>query len=118
MYMSGYDAEAFAVWLTEAFERSNYKSFSALASRAGLSRSSVSSLANAKKQVLTDKPSQPKAETVVALARALNEDVDNALLLAGYAPESTRNEYERRFSALFSDLQDKETAPQFADRRD
>lgn len=80
-----YDADKFADWLTAGFENSKFKSFSALADAAGLSRSSVSALAGAKKQPLTDKPSQPKPNTVITLAKALGEDVDRALAIAGYA---------------------------------
>lgn len=40
-------------------------------------------------KVLTDKPSQPKRETVVSLAKALNENIDKTLVLAGYAPTNT-----------------------------
>lgn len=84
--MSSFDPDLFADWLTEAFKRSEFKSFSALAEKAKLSRSAVSALANAKKQPLTNKPSQPKAETAISLAKALREDVDKVLLLAGHAP--------------------------------
>lgn len=84
--MQNYDADAFAEWLTTAFSESRFKSFSALADEVGLSRSSVSSWASAKKQSLTDKPSQPKPENVVALAQALSKNVDVALILAGHAP--------------------------------
>lgn len=83
-----YDADKFAEWLVNSFEKSNYKSYAALADEAGLSRSSVSALAGAKKQPLTDKPSQPKPETVINLANALNEDVNLAMNLAGYASVS------------------------------
>lgn len=84
--MQNYDADAFADWLNEAYKNSEFKSFAAVADKANLSRSTVSSLAGAKKQALTDKPSQPKAATVIELAKVLNKDVDEALLIAGHAP--------------------------------
>jgi hypothetical protein len=86
--MANYDADKFADWLTDAFARSTFKSYSALADSVGLSRSTVSALAGAKKQPLTDKPSQPKSDTVVRLANALNENIDKVLGLAGYAPQN------------------------------
>lgn len=120
-----YDADKFAEWLTGSFERSNFKSYAALADAASLSRSSISALAGAKKQPLTDKPSQPKPETVINLATALDENIDLALHLAGYAPigEQEENKYlntalrfgnlpaneKERLSALFEFL-DKEIA--------
>lgn len=84
--VSNFDARKFADWLEKAFRGSNYKSYSELADNAGLKRSTVSSLVTAKPQTATGKPSQPKADTVMKLARALNEDVDRALLEAGHAP--------------------------------
>lgn len=87
--MPNYDADKFAEWLTSAFENSHFKSFSSLADAAGLTRSTVSSLANARPQSLTNKPSQPSPETVLKLAKALGEDIDQALLLAGHAPQSS-----------------------------
>lgn len=84
--MSIYDAKRFADWLNDAYKGSPFKSYADLAAAAKLTRSAVSSLATAKLQPLTGKPSQPKPETVVKLAEALNKDADEALLLAGYAP--------------------------------
>lgn len=84
--MPYFDAVAFAEWLNDAFKNSSFKSFSALAEKTKLQRSTISALANAKPQVLTGKASQPKPETVISLAKALNQDVNKALLLAGHAP--------------------------------
>lgn len=84
--MPNFDAVAFAKWLNNSFENSSFKSFSALADAANLQRSTVSALANAKSQTLTGKASQPKPETVIALAKVLDQDIDKALLLAGHAP--------------------------------
>jgi transcriptional regulator with XRE-family HTH domain len=86
--MGNFDAARFAAYLNDAYLRSQFKSHSALATAAGLKRSTVSSLISAKPQSATNKPSQPRAETVIALAQALDLDVDNALLAAGHAPRS------------------------------
>lgn len=87
--MSNFNPEVFAKWLNKSFEDSNFKTFTALADSAKLQRSTVSALANAKPQTLTSKASQPKPETVIALAKALKQDVDKALLLAGHAPQNS-----------------------------
>lgn len=81
-----FEAERFSEWLTRHFDNSRFKSFSELANEVKLSRATVSALANAKKQTLTDKPSKPKKENVILLATALEADVDEALKIAGYAP--------------------------------
>lgn len=104
--MSNYDADKFADWLSDSFNQSTFKSFAALADFTGLSRSTVSALAGAKKQPLTDKPSQPKAETVRSLAKALNEDVDKALLLAGHAPERAAPKKPTTVAEFFEVLDD------------
>lgn len=102
--MANYDPVAFAKWLNEAFEKSSFKSFSALADSAKLQRSTVSALVNAKLQTLTGKASQPKPETVISLATVLNEDVDKALLLAGHAPKNS-SEIPKSIAAIgFKDL--------------
>ena len=48
----------------------------------------MSALIGAKPQTATNKPSQPKADTVIHLANALKADVDEFLLEAGHAPRS------------------------------
>lgn len=84
--MADYKAEDFAKWLETAFNESTFKNYSILADAAKLTRATVSALINAREQSLTGKASQPKRETVIKLALALNKDVNEALLLAGYAP--------------------------------
>ncbi len=103
--MANYDADKFADWLTASFGKSSFKSFAALADSIGLSRSTISALAGAKKQPLTDKPSQPKSETVIKLAEALGEDPNQALLLAGHAPRTnTSGGQFRNYSKLSSKM--------------
>lgn len=83
-----YNPDAFADWLTSAFNESSFKSFEELAQRAKTTRSTISRYAGAKKQSLTNKPSQPKSGLVIALAEALNKDVNEALMAAGHAPKT------------------------------
>lgn len=84
--INSFYARQFAEWLERQFRRSGFKSYSELANRAGLQRSTVSSLVSGKPQTATGKASQPKLETVIKLAAALGSDVDESLLIAGYAP--------------------------------
>lgn len=84
--MSEYSPENFAKWLNAAFQKSSFKSFAQVADSVNLSRTTVNGYATAKPQSATNKPSRPKRENVIALAKALNKDVDEALILAGHAP--------------------------------
>jgi transcriptional regulator with XRE-family HTH domain len=86
--MPSFDAGRFAEWLEAEFRKSSFKSYSELADRAGLKRSTVSSLVTAKPQSATGKASQPKVNTVTRLATALDVDLDQALLMAGHAPQN------------------------------
>jgi plasmid maintenance system antidote protein VapI len=84
--MAIYDPERFGRYLDSKFRESRYKSHTELATAAGLKRSTVSALIGAKPQTATNKPSQPKADTVIRIANALGADVDEFLLEAGHAP--------------------------------
>lgn len=86
MSMAVYDPQVFSDWLDEEFKRSRFKSQAELAAAAGLQRSTISSLINAKIQYATNKSSRPKPETVIRIANALNADINTALLKAGHAP--------------------------------
>ncbi|MBS4027208.1 MAG: hypothetical protein KGZ58_01115 [Ignavibacteriales bacterium] len=77
----------FANWLENAYQNSRFKSYAALGKAAGgLSRSTIASLAKAKPQTATNKASRPKRENVIAIAKALNADIDKVLQIAGHAP--------------------------------
>jgi transcriptional regulator with XRE-family HTH domain len=97
-----FDAGIFGEWLESNFQKSPFKSYAALGEKIGVSRTTISAIAAARPQSMTGKPSQPKRELVIALATALNADVDQALLLAGHAPTSFNaagSETDRQFSA-------------------
>ncbi len=81
-----YNAEAFANWLENSFRKSSFKSYAEVGEKVGLSRSAIAGFAKAKPQSATNKASRPRRENVIAIAKALEADVDEALLLAGYAP--------------------------------
>lgn len=87
VYVNSFDPVAFAAWLEDAFQHSNFKSYSQLADKIGVTRSTISSLATARVQSATGKASQPRAEMVINLANALGVDADTALLKAGHAPK-------------------------------
>lgn len=84
-----YNPVKFGKWLTEAFNRSSFKSWEEVAKAIkpvrGATRSTLSRYAGAKPQQLTSKASQPKPELVIRLANVFGEDVDKVLALAGHA---------------------------------
>src|SRR5262249_4530813 len=107
-----FDPERFGRYLENKFRESRYKSHTELATAAGLKRSTVSALIGAKPQTATNKPSQPKADTVIRIAGALNADVDEFLLEAGHAPlkgtrprPQTVAEFVRELSNMGFDIQ-------------
>lgn len=91
LLMPFFDAESFAERLRSMFRESRFKSHSQLADESGLTRSAVSSLMSAKPQTATNKPSQPRPETVIKLAKSFGIDPDDLLQLAGYAPIGNRS---------------------------
>lgn len=82
-----FDARKFAEWMKSGFEKSPYKTLTALASAAASNKATISRLMTGAAQTLTNKPSQPNKELVKKLAALFNEEIDAALVLAGYAPE-------------------------------
>jgi plasmid maintenance system antidote protein VapI len=110
--MAIFDPERFGRYLENKFRESRYKSHTELATAAGLKRSTVSALIGAKPQTATNKPSQPKSDTVIHLAKALNADVDEFLLEAGHAPlngarprPQTVGEFVRVLASMGFDIQ-------------
>lgn len=106
LFMPFYDAEKFAARLREIFDRSRFKSHAQLADEAKLTRSAVSSLMSAKPQTATNKPSQPRAETVIRLSTALGADPNELLLLAGHAPLSETRKRAHTLPELLEALDD------------
>lgn len=101
-----YDAVKFGEWLTDAFNRSRFKSWEDVANQVkpvrGGTRSTLSRYAGAKPQLLTDKPSQPKAELALKLAEVFGEDVNKVLMLAGHAPNSA-SDFDSKVLVAFQD---------------
>lgn len=58
-----------------------------VANRAGVSFAYVSAIERGQKHSITANPILPKRETIEVLAKAVGGDIDEALLLAGYAPK-------------------------------
>lgn len=65
-----------------------------LARKAGISTSYVSTLERQQPHSITDAPPQPAIDVVESLAKALNENLDDARLAAGYAPKNAADNYE------------------------
>lgn len=98
-----YDPVAFGKWLSDVYGKSRFKSWQQVADEVDSSRATLSRYAGVKKQTLTDKPSQPKPDLVIRLAKTFEEDVDKVLKLAGHAP-LTQDIEEESFDYLARNL--------------
>lgn len=76
----------FGAWLRQK-RKESFLSMEALGRKVGMSKQYISVLERAANHALTGKPVTPDREKVVALAKALRADPDEALKLAGYASE-------------------------------
>lgn len=87
-------SQSFGKWLLET-RKAKGLTQEQLAKKAGVSKPYIGHLENSRPHSTTDAPPQPAKDKVIAIAEALNEDVDSVLLLAGFAPisevEATRN---------------------------
>lgn len=121
MSVSSFNPEAFARWLENHFQKSSFKSYAEIGDKVGVSRTTISSLSKARPQSVSGKPSRPRHDLVVALANVLNADVDEALLLAGYAPTQPQANVqmlaarlaESVMAAGYDDLEDEELREDF-----
>lgn len=84
--MSQFKAEELAKLLTAGFQNSSIKTITDLAAAVNSNKGTLSRLMSAAPQTATGKPSQPNSDLVVRLAETLKINVDEALVLAGYAP--------------------------------
>lgn len=73
----------------------------ALGKKAGLTKQSIGALELARDHALTGKPVRPKVETVDALAKALDANIDEARLAAGYAPVTSYDEQTQSIETFF-----------------
>jgi transcriptional regulator with XRE-family HTH domain len=80
-----FDANGFAKWLKDGYERSPFKSLSDLAKAANTNKATISRLMSGSPQTLTGKPSQPRPGLVMTLAETLKMDMAEGLELAGHA---------------------------------
>jgi hypothetical protein len=83
-----FDAEKFAEWMQAGFKKSPHKTITELARVAISNKATISRLMSGAAQTLTNKPSQPNRELVKRLAKIFDENENNALMLAGYAPDN------------------------------
>jgi transcriptional regulator with XRE-family HTH domain len=84
--MSLFSAQEFASWLKDGFDKSPIKTYTELASAVGSNKATISRLINGSAQTLTERPSQPRPELVIKLARTLGLPVNQGLTLAGHSP--------------------------------
>jgi hypothetical protein len=105
--MGNFDALKLAKHLQNAFEKSNFKSYTKLAETLKSNKATVSRTLTASVQTLTGKPSQPKREFLIDISRELKTDVNETLILGGYAPLETQTPIsdvaDEEFATLFYD---------------
>lgn len=77
----------FADWLKSARKKAGL-TMEALADKVSVSKQYISVLERGEPHALTDKPVTPKRELVQSLAKALGGDENEALISAGYIPDS------------------------------
>lgn len=78
------DAEAFANWLRTAYDRSSFKTLTQLAAAVGSNKATISRLMTGAPQTLTGKPSKPRVDLIIRLAKALNADETEGLFYGGH----------------------------------
>lgn len=83
-----FDAEKFAKWLQDSFAQSKFKKQIDLVKAVKSNPATISRLMNGTAQTPNGKPSQPDKELVINLAQVFEKDVDEVLLIAGFAPLS------------------------------
>ncbi len=108
-----FNAEQFAKWLSKTYSNSSYKSWEDVAKAVrkiggSTTRASLSRYAGAKKQLLTDKASQPNPSICKYLAEVFDVDADKVLILGGHAPQNktlVNNEKLAKIDFSYPDLQ-------------
>jgi hypothetical protein len=83
-FIEDLDAEAFATWLREAYERSRFKTLTELAAAVGSNKATISRLMSGAPQTLTGRPSKPRSGLVLELARVLGADENAGMFYAGH----------------------------------
>ncbi len=78
--------EGFGKWLFDRRKAARLTQ-GQVAERAGISISYVSTLERSERHHLTNAPPRPAIEVVEAIAKALDAPLDEARLVAGYAPK-------------------------------
>lgn len=86
--MDGTKLTDFAGWLRDHRRAKKMKQYE-VARSASVSPSYISTLERKQPHTVTGVQIRPEREKVVAIARAVGGDVDEALILCGYAPESS-----------------------------
>lgn len=78
------DAEAFAKWLKDAYQKSSFKTITQLAEAVQSNKATISRLMTGASQTLTGKPSKPRVDLVMRLAEALGVSETEGLYYAGH----------------------------------
>lgn len=80
--------------MRNGYKDSSYKSYTELAAAVESNKATISRLMTAAPQTLTGKPSQPDKELVKRLAKVFDKNINDALMLAGHAPEIADDDLE------------------------
>jgi hypothetical protein len=99
------DAEKFAEWLKNAYEKSSFKTLTALAEAVDSNKATISRLMSAAPQTLTGKPSQPRPALVMRLAEVLGADEIDGLAFAGHASYSRPNRQPKNLAEFLASLE-------------
>jgi bisphosphoglycerate-dependent phosphoglycerate mutase len=84
-----FNAEAFALWMKEGFSNCPVKTQKDLAIAVKSNVATINRLMNGSPQSTNQKPSQPPKDLVKRLATYFEKDINEALTLAGHAPENS-----------------------------
>lgn len=90
-------AEHFAAWVKEKMADREIRFVADLKRMSGLSQSTLGGILEPKTSPNTGKFSLPRRDSVIALARALGADRDEALRAAGYLPASETAQSDEQF---------------------
>lgn len=106
--------ETFGEWLRTSRKNKGWTQ-DQLRQKSNVSSSYISTLERSQPHSVTGASLRPEPKIVTALAQALGENVDEALRLAGYAPNESREIDEKSQLSIYS-IYKKLRAPEIVDR--
>lgn len=101
-----FDSEKFAAWMQNVFKDSAFKKQIELVKAVKSNPATISRLMTGKAQTPDGMPSQPDKELIIRLAEVFKCDVNDVLVLAGYAPNEQIK--DKRFAHLMRTIENLE----------